>query len=63
MKKKIEVDVEIPMTPNFIQVAKNPYQVVPVQDFTDEELQEIGEEWTRKLIEKANTRRNNKQEL
>lgn len=50
------IPVEIPETPNFIRVGNNPY---PIKDFTIEELEDIGREWTKKLIEKANKRKNN----
>lgn len=53
MKIKLfkNIPVEIPSIPNFIRVGSGTF---PIQDFTEEELKHIGEEWTKKLIEKAN---------
>ena len=44
------IPVEIPSIPNFIKVGGNTF---PIKEFTEEELKDIGEEWTKKLIEKA----------
>lgn len=54
MNKQILVKVAPPMTPNFIIVGKTP---VAIEDFTNEELREIGQEWVNDLIEKAKSRR------
>lgn len=51
-----EMQVEIPAIPNFIQVGD---QWMPISNFTDTELTEIGKEWLIKLIKKANTNRKN----
>lgn len=53
MKK--EIKVEIPSTPNFIKVGE---VVVSIEDFTDEELKELGKEWTEDLLKKAQKKRN-----
>lgn len=52
MKK--ELDVELPMGVNFIKVGG---EFVPVEDFTEIELRQIGHEWTENLIENAKRRR------
>ena len=51
MKK--ELTVHLPIVPNFIKVGT---EDVPVADFTEAELKEIGKEWTVKLLEKAKNR-------
>jgi hypothetical protein len=58
MKKQIYVDVVTPLTPNFIMVGK---ASVPVEDFTDKELQEVAGEWCGDLIKKARDRRKHRQ--
>lgn len=50
---KIEQEVEIPMTPNFIKVGDTHK---PITDFTDDQLREIGKEWTEALVKKSRTR-------
>ena len=52
MKSKLfkNLPVIVPSIPNFIRVANQTY---PISDFTEEELQDIGEEWTRQFIIKA----------
>ena len=52
MKKQVEV--QVPLTPNFIKVGGVPY---PIRDFEEHELAHIGELWTKALIEKARKRR------
>jgi hypothetical protein len=54
MKKIIEMDVKVPMTPNFISVGD---KTLPIADFTDEELRVIALEWGAELIKKAKVRR------
>ncbi len=48
MKKSLEV--KIPLTPNFIRCGNDS---IPIEDFTEEELTELGRRWTENLIEKA----------
>lgn len=48
MEKKIKI--QIPDTPNFI---RTDYKILPITDFTVDELKEIGKEWTENLIRKA----------
>lgn len=52
MKKAIQVT--IPMTPNYIAVGN---EQVPIQEFSETELKEIGQEWTILLIEKSKRKR------
>ena len=52
LTKKIEM--KVPNTPNFIQVGEN---WIPVQNFTDKELKEIGRQWLINLLNKANKRK------
>lgn len=50
---KIQVEVNIPTTPNYIRVGG---KLKPITDFTDSELREIGKEWTQALVEKSRRR-------
>lgn len=43
-----------PRLPNFIRVRG---EMVPIAEFTDEELRAIGMDWTRRLIETAQKKR------
>jgi hypothetical protein len=42
--------VQIPLTPNFIRVGG---EMLPISEFTADELDAIGREWTKKLIQRA----------
>lgn len=60
MQKKIEVTIEAPETPLFLRnlvKGRDKAILIPIQDLTDEELAEIGKEWTARLIKKARKRR------
>lgn len=48
MDKKMKV--AIPMTPNFIRVGDN---FISIKEFDENELIEIGREWTKELIKKS----------
>jgi len=48
MEKKITV--HCPLVPNFI---KTDYEMISIADFTEDELREIGKEWTEELIKKS----------
>ncbi len=59
---KIELKLKTPMTPNFIYIEMPPGQrqdgfkegpSISISDLSNEQLEEIGNEWTRELIEKA----------
>lgn len=50
-------EVKIPMTPNFIRRKDDDFPI-PVQEFTDAELLEIGNAWIRDLMIKAQNKRN-----
>ena len=47
----INVDVHCPMLPNYIRF--NDGKTIHISQITEEELQKIGELWTRELIKKA----------
>lgn len=51
IKKILEIEIEIPMVPNFIRYGER--KTLPVSHFSDEELKEIGIAWTAELIKKA----------
>ncbi len=53
MKKEIEIS--LPSIPNFLKVGE---VVLDISDFSDDELQQIGKEWTEKMIKLAHDRRN-----
>lgn len=65
MKKKIEVSIEPPSVPSFLRnVVKGREKaiLIPIQDLTESELRQIGEERTDLLIKQAAKRRkSNKQ--
>ncbi len=42
-----------PSIPNFITFENAPNVVFPISDFSEEELQEIGDKWTKELIKKS----------
>ena len=47
---KIQIDVEIPSIPSFIKVGNDSRSI---KDFSEEELRQIGIEWTDKLVERS----------
>lgn len=51
---KINREVKIPITPNFIIVDKEP---VSIAEITNQDLMKIGKLWTKELLEKASKRR------
>ena len=60
MKRKIEVEIEPPTTPNFLRnkvKGREKAILIPIQDLTDEELEEIGKEFTENLIKSAKKKR------
>ena len=52
MQKQISIEIDLPSLPNFIK-AKDGKSVIPIREFTEEELLKIGEEWTKALIKKS----------
>ncbi len=62
MKKQISVDIESPDPPNFLRnlvKGREKAILIPIQDLTDEELEQLGKEWTENLIKKAQKKRKN----
>lgn len=60
MKKQVEIQIEPPTTPNFLRnvvKGRGKALLIPIQDLTDEELGEIGKEWTTLLIKNARKKR------
>ena len=55
MKK--EFNIEIPKTPNFIKV-EGLKDLIPIEDFTEQDLKYIGEEWTKELIRRSKLKLN-----
>ena len=54
MEKTITVKIKIPEIPNYISADEG---LLPIEDFTTGELNKIGNEWTKELIEKADKNR------
>lgn len=52
MQKKFKV--QTPLTPNFITVGT---EKLPIADFNESELRQIGTEWTKALIKSAREKR------
>ena len=52
MFKQTQIEIDIPSLPNFIK-SKDGKSVIPIAEFTEKELQEIGKEWTKQLITKS----------
>lgn len=55
MEKKIKF--KLPMLPNFVMAEGNSQYSTDIKDFTDEELKQIGKEWTEALLAHAQKRR------
>lgn len=56
MKKQIEVEIECPTIPGFLRnivQGREKAILIPISDLTDEELAEVGKEFTAGLIKKA----------
>lgn len=55
-------EIQTPTTPNFIKVRLGSKEEVtlPISDFTDEELGQIGDRWTKDLIASAQRNRRNR---
>lgn len=51
MKKKIEIEIYTPLTPNFIRTSED--TCLPISSFTEKELKQIGKKWIEELIIKA----------
>lgn len=55
MKLKVERILKPVNTPNFMVTELG--DAIPIQDFSDEQLQLIGEDWTKRLVELAQKKR------
>lgn len=56
---RVKATVQIPRVPNFLMMKGE--QKVPIAAVSDEELEEIGKEWTLELINRARYMRRNTQ--
>jgi hypothetical protein len=56
----VKTSVKVPMPPNYILHAEMENHKFDVADLSDEDLQAIGEAWTKQLIEHARKRRKEK---
>jgi len=58
MKMNMVFDIEMPSAPNFIKTKIGGADTsMPIENFTDEQLKEIGDRWTKELIARANSKR------
>ena len=60
MKRKIEVEIEPPTIPNFLRnkvYGREKAILIPIQDLTDDELKQIGQEFTENIIKSAKKKR------
>ena len=53
---KTELEIVLPLLPNFVRTA-NKDILMPLSQLTDEQIRELGDCWTKKLIEKAGSKR------
>ncbi len=63
MKKHVEVQIETPMIPNFLRntvKGREKAILVPIADFSEAELREIGAKFTEALVKLAAKRRKSK---
>lgn len=59
--KRIDVEIQVPQIPNFISVIiYGVHKSLPINEFTEKELSDLGKLWTDKLIEQSKKRENNK---
>lgn len=56
MKFTQEIEIDVPQVPNFLRVHGTD-RSTPVGSLTDSQLKQIGEEWTQRLIERAQEQR------
>ena len=72
MKLNMEIEIQIPTVPNFIAVKgktvlrqegfKAESNSIPVQDFSDEDLIKIAEDWKNTLLANARAKRRDRNE-
>jgi hypothetical protein len=53
---KTELEIMLPSLPNFVRTA-NKDVVMPINELTTDQLKELGDQWTKALIDKANKKR------
>lgn len=54
----MQTEIVVPSTPNFLQVRIGSKEVVtvPIKDFSEDELRDIGKKWTEELVAKSRRR-------
>lgn len=57
MSIKVTVNVECPKVPNFLKMGRE--VAIDIKEFSDDELREIGQQWTIELLRTAHQRRKN----
>lgn len=55
MSIKVTVNVECPRVPNFLKLGRE--VSIDIKEFSDDELREIGQQWTIQLLKTAHQRR------
>ena len=56
---KTEMEIVLPMLPNYIRTS-NLEITLPIEDLTEEQIREIGKQWTAALVVKHNKKRQSK---
>jgi hypothetical protein len=51
MKKILEVKIEVPLTPSYLRYGDR--KTLHISEFSEEELKQIGKEWTAELIRRS----------
>ena len=51
----IKIKIQCPNVPNFVRDEND--RVFPVSSLTDDEIRQLGKEWTERLIERAKLKR------
>lgn len=54
---KIGMFIEVPMVPNFVRLKGAKEMTFPIHRMTDNEIKELGSQWTEKLLERARQNR------
>ncbi len=59
IRKTIEVEIEIPMVPNFLRYGDR--KLLPLSAFSEEELRDVAAAWTKELLSKAKSKKKHEQ--
>lgn len=53
----VSVEIKIPAPPNYLVLVNSNGAAIPIEDFLDEDLDKIGQAYTKQLIQHAKERR------